>query len=56
METSMTTQFNGRKFTNDVAGTFGNTFEGGFARREKAVGSLMVRRNARRQRRENRAI
>ncbi|NNE59252.1 MAG: hypothetical protein HKN36_14185 [Hellea sp.] len=52
----MTTQFNGRTFKNQATHTFGETFEGGFVRREKALGSLVVRRDARRERRNNRAI
>jgi len=56
VETEMTTQFNGTEFTSVETRTFRPTFEGAQARREKATMNLIGRRNARRDRRANRAI
>lgn len=52
----MTTFFNGTEFTNGKTRTFAPTFEGAQARRDQGQGSLITRRNARRDRRANRAI
>lgn len=52
----MTTQFNGTEFVTTNTNTFAPTFEGAQARRERANGSLITRRNSRRDRRANRAI
>jgi hypothetical protein len=52
----MTTQFNGTEFTTVETRTFRPTFEGAQARRERATLNLIGRRNARRDRRANRAI
>ena len=55
----MTTQFNGTEFMTLDNRTFRPTFEGAQARRPQmnpASGSLITRRNARRDRRANRAL
>ena len=52
----MTTQFNGTEFTSVETRTFRPTFEGAQARRDHAKMNLIGRRNARRDRRANRAI
>ncbi len=52
----MTTYFNGTDFNTSEPRTFAPTFEGAQARREKGLGSLISRRNSRRDRRANRAI
>lgn len=55
----MTTEFNGTEFTTMDNRTFRPTFEGAQARRPQAdfmTGSLISRRNARRDRRANRAL
>ncbi len=52
----MTTHFNGREFTVEAVRTFTPTFEGAQSRRDRNMASLITRRNARRDRRANRAI
>ena len=52
----MTTFFNGTDFTTSETRTFAPTFEGAQARRERSTGSLITRRENRRERRANRAI
>lgn len=52
----MTTYFNGTEFVSTETRQFAPTFEGAQARREKSFGSVMSRRNARRDRRANRAL
>lgn len=52
----MTTHFNGTEFTSLETGKFAPTFQGAQARRDFAKGSLITRRNQRRDRRDNRAI
>ena len=52
----MTTQFNGREFVTQNVRTFAPTFEGAQARRERHNSNLIMRREARRDRRANRAI
>lgn len=52
----MTTQFNGREFVNQNVRTFTPAFEGAQARRERRNTNLIARREARRDRRSNRAI
>ena len=52
----MTTYFNGTEFNTTEPRTFAPAFEGAQARREKTTGSLIGRRNMRRDRRANRAI
>ncbi|MGB0906733.1 MAG: hypothetical protein ACPGVT_04505 [Maricaulaceae bacterium] len=52
----MTTQLNGTEFVAVETRKFTPTFEGAQARREKTHGSLIARRNNRRDRRANRAI
>ncbi len=52
----MTTQFNGREFVNQTVRTFAPTFEGAQARRERHSTNVIMRREARRDRRANRSI
>jgi len=52
----MTTQLNGTEFVAVETRTFRPTFEGAQARREQATMNLIGRRNARRDRRANRAL
>ncbi len=52
----MTTQFNGTEFTSNETRKFAPTFVGAQARREVDTKSVMARRHARRDRRENRAL
>ncbi len=55
----MTTEFNGTEFMTPDERTFRPAFEGAQARRPQmnpAAGSLISRRNARRDRRANRAL
>jgi len=52
----MTTQFNGTEFVALDTRTFRPTFEGAQARRDMPKMNIIGRRNARRDRRANRAI
>lgn len=52
----MTTQLNGTEFVSIETRTFTPAFEAAQSRREKSTGSLMSRRNMRRDRRASRAI